>query len=146
MPTPKRQSIMAALEDQLQTILTTGGYNSNLGSNVYEWRDTPLESGSLPALIYRDMQDSIAQTFGNQEHRLTVSLDIFDDCTASYMRGLIADVTKCLGANLTLGGLCEDVLPISDEAIQAEHDNRKIFGVSIKIIIAFVSLNWDPYN
>ncbi len=140
-----RQQIMAALEDQLQLILTGSGYNSNLGSNIYEWRDEPIEEHHLPACIYRDFQDTTAQTFGNQEHRLQVSLDVFANCTAAVMRGIIADVTKCLGENLTLGGLCEDIGAIGNETIKTEYDDRRIFGISIKIEIQFVTANWNPY-
>ena len=146
MADPIRQQIMEALEDQLQTILMTGNYNSNLGSHIYEWRGTPIEEGNLPACIYRDTNDTIAQTCGNQEHQLTVSLDIFANSTAEVMRGIIADVTKCLGANLTLGGLCEDITPISDETIEVEHENRRIFGVTMKIVIQYVTANWSPYS
>ncbi len=136
---------MAALEDQLQLILTTNSYNSNLGSNIYEWREEPIEEHHLPACVYRDIQDTTAQTFGNQEHRLSVSLDVFANCTAAVMRGIIADITQCLGANLTLGGLCEDIGVIGDETIRVELDDRRMFGISIKIVIQYITGNWNPY-
>ena len=136
---------MAALEDQLQLILTGSGYNSNLGNNIYEWREETIEEHHLPACIYRDVQDTTEQTFGNQEHRLSVSLEIFANCTAAVMRGIVADVTQCLGNNLTLGGLCEDIGVIGDETIKVEHDDRRIFGISVKIVIQYITANWNPY-
>jgi hypothetical protein len=145
MPDSIRQQIIEALDTQLKTILTTGGYTSNLGSKVFEYRSHPLEESDLPCLIYRDLADTIAQTFGEQEHRLTVSLDIIANTTAKVLRGMIADVHKCIGGNLTLGGLCMDILPVSDEAIEVQQDDRKFYGVSMKIVIQFVTANWNPY-
>jgi hypothetical protein len=140
-----REQIMNAYEDQLQLIVAGATYNSNLGANINEWKETPFAETVTLGLIYKDTQDSIAQTFGNQEHDLTVDNEILIVGTATTMRQVIADVTKCLGANLTLGGLCEDMIPISTESVECEHANRKAFWVTIKIIIQFVTANWNPY-
>jgi len=142
-----RQTIMAAFEDRLQTILTANGYQTNLGSNVFEWRGTALEDSELPAVIYRDMADTTALTFGRQEHKLRVDLDIFTNSTADVMRKLIADIHTCMASpDTTLGGLAEDISPVSDETIQTEHEDKKYFGISLKVIIQFVTKIWDPYT
>lgn len=142
-----RQQIMAALEDQLQTIKTSAGYNSNLGSYVYEWEGNErISDSALPCVVYRDKSQTTAQTVGQQEHTLTVELQIIANSTASVMRGIIADVTKCLGGNLTLGGLAEDIRPIADEEVIVEHNERRYFGVTMQVEVLFVTNNWDPYS
>src|SRR3990170_6560821 len=48
MADSKRQQIVSALDTRLKTILTTGGYETNLGNNVKWWRQEPFadtESG-----------------------------------------------------------------------------------------------------
>jgi hypothetical protein len=144
-----RQTIMAAFEDRLQTILISNGYQTNLGQNIFEWRGVALEDSELPAAIYRDMQDNIALTFGREEHKLRIDLDIFAEATpdAGIMRKIIADIHISMASpDTTLGGIAEDILPISDETIQTEHENKKYFGISLKIIVQYVSKIWDPYT
>jgi hypothetical protein len=143
--TPLRQSIMAAYEDQLQLIVAGATYNSTLGANINEWKETPFADTVTLGLIYKDTQDSIAQTFGNQEHSLKVTNEILVVGTATTMRQVIADFYKCISGNRTLGGLCEDILPVTDETIDGEHANKKAFWVTIKITIQFVSGNFNPY-
>lgn len=140
-----RQQIMEAYEDQLQLIVAGATYNTSLGTNINEDKGIPFADGVTLGLIYRDTNDAIAQTFGNQEHSLTVVNEILCVGTAADKRKTVADVYKCLGANLTLGGLCEDILPQPDESIEIEHANRKAYWITIKVVIQYVTGNWNPY-
>lgn len=142
----KRQAICDAMEVLLKTILRANGYNVDLGSNVYSWRDANLPSANLPALIYRDEQNTVAQTFGNQIHSLGVALEIYAETNVEGMRAMIADVTKCIGTDLTLGGLCADITPLADESIRIEHANKRVFGILLKIVIQYETENWNPYD
>lgn len=147
MADPIRQQIMEALEDQLQTITTAAGYTANLGAHVYEWESLErIADTDLPCIVYKDKQQTTAQTMGQQEHALAVELTVVANCNAEAMRGLIADVTKCLGGNLTLGGLAEDIRPISDEEIVVEHAERRYFGITMQVEVLYVTNNWDPYS
>lgn len=136
---------MEAYEDQLQLITAGATYNTNLGANINEWKDTPFAETATLGLTYRDTNDSIAQTCGRQEHSLTVVNEILIVGDVATMRKAVADVLKCLGANLTLGALCEDIIPTTTEAIEIEHANKKAFWVTLTVIIQYVTENWNPY-
>lgn len=146
MSTPLRQTIMAAYEDQLQLILVASGYNTGLGAYIYEWRETPWTDGETLGLIYRDTQDTTAQTIGQQEHILTVENEILVVGSATTMRQVIADVTTALGANKTLGGYAEDIRPIADETIEAEHYGKRAFIIKMMVQIEYISGNWNAYG
>ena len=141
-----RQLIMTALENQLKRISVLNGYHTDLGVHVFEWRDTPLNTTEMPGVVYRDQVDIKSMTFGQEEHQLQISLDVSANTTPAGMRLLIADIIKCLGANRTLGGLAEDILPVSDQAIQGERKDLHFFGIVLKFIIQFVTANFDPYT
>jgi len=116
----KRDQIMQALSTALATILTTGGYNSNLGSHVFEWRPklvtetganyVPTDKDELPALHVRDVLDEIAAVNlrGDEGHGLNVEIEIAHEASAipATMRGQINDIREALGVDPTLGGLC----------------------------------------
>src|SRR3972149_10965154 len=63
----KRDLIVQAVMTRMAGILSTGGYYSNLGSNVFEWRPkvvteggggyVPKEQAELPAIHIRDTID-----------------------------------------------------------------------------------------
>ena len=141
-----RQQIMEAYEDQLQTITTGAVYNTSLGSYIYEDKDTPFADTATLGLVYRDTNNTTAQTFGNQEHMLTVENLILVVGTAAKKRQVIADFVKCIGSNLTLGGLCEEISPISDEAVEGDHANKKAYWITIRIAIQYITSNWNPYS
>src|SRR6266478_147352 len=50
----RRQDIIDAIKSRLQTISTTNGYHTNLGANVFVYRDAPIEPYELPALVVKD--------------------------------------------------------------------------------------------
>ena len=54
MADSKRETVVQALDTLLETITTVGGYETNAGSNVYGWRDTPVDATMLPALVWRE--------------------------------------------------------------------------------------------
>src|SRR4030042_1732608 len=85
----KRDLIMQAVVTRMQGILVSSGYYSDLGSNVFEWRPKTIvteggagyvitEQEELPALHIRDTFDqaSIRDLSGNEDHELTLELEI----------------------------------------------------------------------
>lgn len=115
----KRDLIMQAVMTRFAGIRTASGYYSNLGSNVYEWRPkvmleggisyVPTEQDELPALHVRDPDDqvTVADLSGNEDHELTLELEIAHEggATAQEMRREIQDVRKAIKIDRTWGGL-----------------------------------------
>jgi hypothetical protein len=148
MTTSIRQQIITAVDTRLKTITTVNGYNTNLGNNIFEWRDAPLQESELPGAVYRDLQQTTVMAVGYHEHALALEILILLSGTeaATTIRKLIADVIKCVGTDRTWGTLAEDTLPVSDEEIAIEHAGKKIGGISLKFIIQYVTKPFDPYN
>jgi hypothetical protein len=110
----KRQDIIDAVKTRLGTIKVTGGYYSNLGNNIYEWRDTdssPIPVGNLPAINLKDSDvDIYTEVIGKWNHYMTLGFEIY--CThltdvATEIRKLIADVLKAIGTDPKWGGLAD---------------------------------------
>ena len=125
-----RQQIVDALDALFKTILTTGGYETNIGSGVYWWRGEAVSVPELPALLCRETERITPMTGGAEEHDMTLTLEIHstspDD--GDTMRRCIADVTTCLGDDRTLGGLVADIQRAgSSESSYVEHEGRKLF-------------------
>ena len=144
-----REQVVQAFDTLLQTI-TTPTYETDAGSNVYGWRDTPLEQSQLPALVWRDTADVTPETAAVDLHTLTVEVDcvVVKTTTVSamaQMRKLIADVVKVLGTDLTLGGLAHDIFEVAEE-VQVEHDGKKILTATKTFEIHYTTNHFDPYN
>ena len=106
-----QQDIIDALETLLATILTTGGYNTNAGQNVYENRSTPLNDTEMPAILFTYDEDVEADTFQEELHTLTIEFELVaaganarDD-----VRSIAEDVVTALAVDTTLSGLADDV-------------------------------------
>jgi len=97
-----RQSIVDLIDTNFKTITVVNGFSSNLGNNVFQFRDPPLADEELPALSYGDVSDIIGEE-DEGEHNLEISVEITASGTTSpsAMRDMIQDV-------LTAYKLCEE--------------------------------------
>lgn len=146
MSDSKRQQIVAAFDTRLKTILTGGGYNTNLGSNIFEWRVTPLAQDELPGAIWRDTDDSIEVSFQQDVHSLSiqVAVTVAGATSPADARKLIADVTAAVATDTSLGGLAEDA-KVTGETIEFDQEERRIAGVVLTFVVEFVTNHMDPY-
>ena len=54
-----RAEIVSALKTLLETISPGNGYLTDLGLNVYEWREYAFSSADMPCINIKDMSDTI---------------------------------------------------------------------------------------
>ena len=152
MPTPIRQLVVTALDTLLKTIKTTAGYQTNLGSNVFWWRDTPLQASELPGVVCRDMNDTIVRAIGQHEHSLTIEVivSVNSSDSGATMRLAISDIIKALGTNVSpntcLGGYAEDISPPDSETIEVEHEGIKGYGIRLTFNVTYATNPFDPYT
>jgi hypothetical protein len=150
----KRQDICDAVKVRLATIKVINGYYSNLGSNVYEWRDTdnsPIPVGSLPAVVLKDSDvDIYTEVIGKWNHYLTLGFEIY--CThltdvASEVRKIIEDVFKAIGTDPKWGGLSDytDFEIIQGQKhlnIKIETNEKNIAKATFRLVILYNTDYW----
>lgn len=148
-----RQQVVTQLDTLLKTIkVTPGGYQTNLGNNVFWWRDTPLQISELPGIVCRDISETTVRAAGQHEHVLTVQaiISLESSDSGAMIRKEIADIVKALGTqvspNACLGGYAEDIDPPDSEVIEVEHAGIKSFGMSVNIRIHYATSPFDPYT
>lgn len=116
--TTKRESILAAIVTALTGTI-------GVGTRIYRSRVEPLTRGESPAIIVEPVQDQPNQTvIGYLQWMLTVRIGV-------YVRGSspdnLADATiqslhSKLLADLTLGGICQDIQPVNVTFLFEEGD------------------------
>ncbi len=108
----RRQAIVDAIRARLATILTTNGYNTNIGLHVFEWKVTAFAESDFPAVAFRDTDPKVRElTGGMQEVSLPVEFIIGAASGASTMqiiRAAIEDVLSAINSDFTWGGLAWD--------------------------------------
>lgn len=91
-----RQQIIDRIKEELQRISVENGYYTELGKNVYEWRDSPLSRDEMPAVVFRDALGYVEpSTFGRIRWVLRVEFGVFGR-TPEETRQALADVLKAL--------------------------------------------------
>jgi hypothetical protein len=127
--------------------LTSGGYETNIGAHVWDWRAESLEETDLPALIYRDVTvETDTDTFISFLHKMMVNVMVAVQ-TATPMteiRKIIADIDKAIGVDHTWGNIALMTERISDES-GVEIDEKKFAGCQIVFAITFRTLGWNDY-
>jgi hypothetical protein len=149
VPTNKRQQIVTAIDTALKTILVANGYETNMGAAVTWWAPAPIEAVTLPAVNAKDTDVTIWRSIGEHGHDLTVSVDIFLQpayATADVeMRKAIADVTKCVGVDVSWGGLAQDTGLITENGLHIEQLEYCFAAVGLSFVVEFTTNAWDPY-
>lgn len=136
-----RQSIVDALTTALATIRKSGGFNTDAGKNVFEWRQAELAETNLPGIIVRDTTDPMVdEGVANKiDHLLSVEIEghcraVVGSSAAQQVRLLAADILAALGADPTLGNLGYDLRVLATDMMVKEADKR--FAV-VEITIQF---------
>jgi hypothetical protein len=151
-----RQKIIDAVAARFASITTGNGYETNIGSKVYVWRNleaSPLDANDLPAINIRDPKcETQQQTSGVHTHMLHIEAVVMaskSTTESKTVRKMIADVTKAVGVDrqwtVSSVKLAFDTDPVKDETTIEQHGD--ITGAAkISFIIKFRTRSFDPYN
>lgn len=140
-----RQQIIDALEARLQAISIAGGYRTDIGARVFEWRSTDLQKKDLPAILYRDgsapVDNGVADFLG---HQLQVDIQIITQgATApADLREMVADVLQAIGVDATWGGLARNTL-LTQVDMEIEQADKILGGASIALEIHYDTNDWS---
>lgn len=140
-----RADLISALDTRFKTILTTAGYNTNLGANVKHWQTEDIPEASCPALIYSDASDNQElEAFDEIRHDLAVTIDlkyVVSDIDDVYDG--IEDVPAAIGTDPSFGGLATGTLPIGNELDVSGDGQTIIVTAKINIVITYLTGVFD---
>jgi hypothetical protein len=146
MTDSKRQTIVDAIDARFKTILVSpGGYETNLGANVFPWKTTPFTDDELPGLAYRDLDETNDISIGQWEHAMMLEIDIhvFSETDAmAALRAAIKDVVTSIGSDTTFGGLTEDVVPAERDFIRITQNDGRYAGCTLSMIVLYLTNRW----
>lgn len=142
----KRQQIIDALETRMKTILTTGGYQTNVGQRVSVWPTVPMAEASASELSIFDHDAEVMETgiIGQSRHELLVDImvEIPGSDSRADVRKALADINKALWSGLTLGGLCEPITILSN-GITFEQGAKVIGAGIVKIRVPYYTAHGE---
>lgn len=149
MATPIRQTLVDNIKTQLQTITTGNGYETNLGSNIFEWRETPIQQSELPGIIFRHINNQRSITFAKDVCVLRLEIEIYTQGLPAIMQKAIADVIKCIGvegSKVNPFTVAEVIKFAGDEEIDASHTEHRFAGVKMTFEIEYIIDPWNPFT
>ena len=142
----KDADIMDALKAHLQTILVSGGYQTNIGQKVHVWRTTQLGPEDVPAIMAddTDIEHNDGAVMGMTRNTMTVDMVIVltGGSSLSDARKARADLKKCLHGYETMGGLCNR-LAISKTAIEMKQFENLIAGAKARLTIEYDTMRGE---
>ena len=145
MTTSIYETIMTNFDTRLKTILTSGGYQTNAGSNVFEWREEPLPETELPAFENREIleapNDDTLQTW---MHTLTIRIRA-SAISIAQARQILADVIQAVGTDTTFSqaGL---ITRFGGAETEVRHEEKKYFSMMIIMNLFFNTTEWSLYG
>jgi len=154
-----QRQIMDAISTRAATILVSGGFKTDIGSNVFRWKTKAWESHEMPGISIKDPTTPVqwdkmrgnAGGPGGTWKNLTrvefqVAIELADDSTnqavADKVRDAIDDVYKMIAVDITWGGLARWTMPV-DHSIDLIEENKTLGGGNIKVDIDFRTLAFN---
>ncbi len=150
-----QKQIMDAIATRAATILVSGGFKTDIGTNVFRWKTKGWETQEMPGIAIKDPTTPVEITKmrsngGIWEHKtrveLQVGVELADDSTnqavADKVRDAIDDVYKMIGVDQTWGGIARWTIPV-DHAIDVVEENKTYGGGNIKVDVSYETLAFD---
>lgn len=145
-----RHQIVTAIDAKLKTILTVNGYETNLGNNVYEFWEEPLEIDELPGVIWKDKSEISTPLVSDfQDRLLTIGLILqaVGADAPKQLRKMIADIEKAVKSNIQWSGLAIDTDAVSmTESFEMEHKDRRIGACRIEFAVKYRTIYLNSYQ
>ncbi len=136
----RRQEILNAVKVRLATIRAVNGYETDLGTHVFEWKVTAFADSELPGIAVRDTEQRVAElTGGFRDNSLTVEFIVgaaAGTATAATVRMAVVDVIRCIDSDPTWGGLAWDTALESDEMFM-DHDGKLTGLAKITAVVKY---------
>ena len=157
------QRLFNAVKERLQTIHVNNGYETNIGTRCFAWRDlnrTPFTAEefteSIGGMMLRDARRETEAGLVINKHDHKLAIEVVAACFASassppdnFARKMLADLDRCIGQDIkwTIGGtmLARDTQAGQDE-IEAAHAGDRLVVVRKTFTIIFRTGRFDPYN
>lgn len=147
---PLRQRIVDTVLARMATILISGGFKTDGGTNVFDWQEFALDMGRFPEGVYtfRDMDnDPIQATVGLVDNFLQCSVTAYappGSTSKAQGRLMIADFIQMVFADETWGGLAFDT-QIPDEEPEFEQLAEEQWAATLPFIIEFTTPRGSAY-
>jgi hypothetical protein len=145
----KRQDIIDAIELRFKTILTTSGYKTDIGTNVFAWKPGPFEETAVPGMDIRDTADDPGQdTIGEVEHELPIEGEcVFStDASMEDVRKVEADMNGAVRVDLTWGNLADDTSLVSCGRGSVEIAGKVRTSVTFKFTVKYFTERHNSYQ
>lgn len=145
MPDTIRQRIIDAIDTRFKAILITGGYATNLGSNVFAWRTAAIDESELDALVYRDrLQSRIERASATFENNLSIEIEIFST-SIPQIRKCLADLESAIYVDPSWGGLAIWT-DLAEEEMDIEQKENIFTASKVLLMVDFLTIIGDPYT
>lgn len=149
MADTKRQKIVDAFLARMREIQPAAGYETDIGSRVWEWRtdfDANDQPDELPALSVCDLPEQ-SRDDGLHVHALTIQARIFlksADRTGDA-RKIIGDVIKAIGTDPEWAGLALGTKPKMDGFI-IPPQSFSVAGAAVEVVVEYVTGAFNPFE
>lgn len=149
MADSKRQQICTAIDSRLKSILVSGGYETNIGNNVYEFWEIPLEETELPGMIWRDGAESADLSVTSVQTRtlkIHLTIQVAGTDSPRQIRKALADIEKAIKVDTTWGVLAIDTRPPEVvDTFEMGHEARRIGAARVTFDVIYRTGYLDSY-
>ncbi|GAF85152.1 unnamed protein product [marine sediment metagenome] len=148
MPDSVRQQIINAFKTRLGTVLIAGGYETDLGSNVFEWKTAEWQESEMPGVDVRDPSEAGVIRGGDHEFALSIELEVKVTGTTSpsQVRDIIGDIITAIGTDPGFGGLVQGFEPVQNPSMGFDQKDKTFGSILLNFDLRYLTKAFTPFE
>lgn len=143
-----REQIIQAAEEQLKTMATANGYNTDLGSSVFRAKNRVHEK-ELPVISILDGEEHVERKHGALAVTMALTVEVLIDAqdhdSSPLANQILADILTCILSDNTPFHPLIDSVEYTSGSISYPEDISTIVGVSAVFTFTYSIINNNPY-
>lgn len=152
------QRLFDAVKVRMQSIHTANGYETDLGTHAFTWRDlgrSPFTAAEAPCFMIRDprRETNSDGVINAHDHRLSIEMIAVAYAGESsppdnFARRMLSDIDQAIGVDRQWSvdgvALARDTVP-GEDAIEGVHAADRMIVVRKTFTILFRTRRFNPY-
>ena len=144
-----RETIIDAFITRAATIVTTGGYNCNMGANV-QWAIKTVDPDDLPAVVIWPQAETAEREYGDNVCSMTIRIEAIDaigaTSTGQAVEQMLADMIKAFDGGAALSSYVEDCKYVRGGADDYPDDGALAVAAFVEFEIKYRTAAGNPYS
>ena len=136
-----QQTIITTILGYFGNITVANGYENNLNTNVFEWRDSPLERSEFPAIVVNDVSNETTEDAPVRTLNLEIIVVNQGNTSPAQIRSMAQDVITAFSQIEAVAGVT--AAGFERVEIDVEKEEKRTAAATLYAFVDYAAPDWE---